>query len=262
MLREPLHVTSAEKPKPGDPDWEPPLKGFHRLWGSVCVVMGVLLLAAAGLALAGLPTELREERAFLAAETCTDPNADSRGCLWTFPATVVETDRNASRSGATYDIALESAIGWSGVVRGFGSKPLAARLEPGDSVTVSTWWGEVVSIGRGDVTQRAPGGPDYGPQIFVVLAMMAGVLGGWSLFAGLRAVRWAGRIAERGVRSALPPLLLPVLTTLFLPAIPALFTRNGQGAAPVIATLAVGVTLNALALLLLRRRLSSGPAEG
>ncbi|MDT0446260.1 hypothetical protein [Streptomyces johnsoniae] len=223
------------------------------------MLLGSLLLLGAVAGLAGIPEQVRQERAFLAAEPCQGHAAGHEACLRTLPGTVSATERRSSRSGATYRVSLEGAAGWSSVVR-LGAEPLGERLRPGDAVTISLWEGEITALDRDGVTQRLSGTPDFGPQIYAVVVMEATVCGGWFLFIGLIAVRRAGLMAARGVRAALPPLLLLIPVTVLLPLLPALLARNGDGAGPVVATLAAWAALEALALWLLRGRLRLPPA--
>ncbi|MFJ5173952.1 hypothetical protein ACIQJX_09365 [Streptomyces griseoviridis] len=175
---------------------------WHRGWGVCAVLLGVVLLAAAGVGLAVVPASVAEERAFRSALPCGVATLDD--CLRPVTATVSGTEIRDHPKNPRYDLHLTGAPAAPRSLPMGGADPLLRHLRAGDEVVVTRWRDYAPAVTKDGVTQSTDDTPE-GRSLFTTAGSLAlAALGLFAFRAGQSAVTRARAFATEGV----PPRLL------------------------------------------------------
>lgn len=190
-----------------------------RRFGAVVLLLGLVLLALAGLAWSALPSAGDALRAYRAATPCAQQGVDQGGdCLSRLPATVermyVGTGKNAEQHV---------------VLTGLGAKPVDVPLGSlgsylfddaavGDRVTATLWRGQVTAVSADGSTDHTDNVPVDQAQPELFGAVLGSVYG--LTLAGVGLWQLLDRTSSRRVRSryaGIPLLSVLCFSALLVP---------------------------------------------
>ncbi|MEU4729204.1 hypothetical protein [Streptomyces sp. NPDC023588] len=179
-------------------------------------VLGPLLWALLGLALLALsavpslavPGQLAVERAFLEARPCADePAADATtDCLRTVRGTARSAQYAKSARAVMYQVQLRPPVP-APADRPLNldpDGPLAERIQPGDTVEVTTWRNLLVAVSHDGVRETLPGLPDEDPAMSVGFTLIGVWLAALAFAASLGSARRTRALAAG--RPFVPPV--------------------------------------------------------
>ncbi|MGW2893178.1 hypothetical protein ACWDAO_00720 [Streptomyces sp. NPDC001212] len=175
---------------------------WYRCCGAGAVLLGIVLLVAAGGVLAMVPDTMAEERAYQAARPCG--SAVTEDCLRSVQATVRDTViKRGSKEYSRYALELDGPDPGPWVVDLKGAEPLLRHLRAGDVVTVTMWRDYEIAVGKDGVTQPAKDTPEGRPG-FTTAAALGTITFGWFVVrVGGQVVARAPGYATTGMRAVL-----------------------------------------------------------
>ncbi|MFD7258530.1 hypothetical protein [Streptomyces sp. NPDC059874] len=140
-----------------------------------------------------LPYDNQRHRDYTAAQPCPAGTTarERENCVRTVSFTVEEVHPEVRRGRGGPDVILSGAPFWNGMLEFGDPGPLLERLSPGDQVTGTVWWGDVMTLAKGDVRQDSADKPRDEAQIPAGVATFAGLAAALCLWFG--AVRLTGR---------------------------------------------------------------------
>ncbi|MEU8543280.1 hypothetical protein AB0C52_25395 [Streptomyces sp. NPDC048717] len=178
----------------------------YRVGGLCVALLGGFALLVGALALAAVPSLIKDERAFADATPCATGSPSHADCLRDLDATVKRTVIRDQPKTAEYTLYLDGPGRVPSEIDMGGAGPLLKRLRPGDKVTVTVWRDYAVEVRRGDVAQTSSDTPVGEPRITCVIGLGLIPVGAFGLYAGGSAVWSARRHSARG--RGLPPEFL------------------------------------------------------